>query len=184
MDAGDFSFVTRNGPGEIALWLPPALGKPYLVLGQIRAVSGARYMGEGVLVWNKGDTALLEVDGRQYGGCTLNRRSSIWEHAKLSGVDFRAIGNEPGWHLEIREGDSIRFVYDYGQKEVLTSAPQREVDNDRRRATYTVETEADKLQVTIVGERCSDTMSDETFESRVTVTLNDRIYRGCGRALH
>ena len=183
-NGGAFSFTTRNGPGEIALWLPPMFGKPYLVLGQIRSASGARYMGEGVLLWNKGDEALLDVDGTQFSGCVLNRRSSIWEHAKLSGVDFRAIGNEPGWHLEIRNEDSIRFVYDYGQKEIKTSAPNLEVDNENRRAIYSVETEADKLEVTIVGEPCSDTMSGEGFESRVTVILDNRTYHGCGRALH
>ncbi len=40
-----------------------------------------------------------------YLDCTYDRRASIWEHAKLSGVDFRAVGNEPGWVLEVREGD-------------------------------------------------------------------------------
>jgi len=183
-NAGAFSFTTRTGPGEIALWLPPEFGKPYLVLGQIRAASGARYLGDGVLLWNKVDEALLDVDGIQYHGCVLNRRSSIWEHAKLSGVDFRAVGNEPGWHLEIRDADSIRFVYDYGLKEINTSAPELTLDNDNRSATYSVKSEGGEIEVTIVGEPCSDTMSGEAFESRVSVLLDDQTYHGCGRALH
>ena len=60
---------------------------------------------------------MLEVDGETIRGCTEDRYESIWEDAKLSGVDFRAVGNEPGWVLEIRDSESIRFEYDYGQSE-------------------------------------------------------------------
>jgi uncharacterized membrane protein len=38
--------------------------------------------------------------------------------------------------------------------------------------------------IRIEGRACGDTMSDETFEATVTVTLNGKKYRGCGRALH
>jgi hypothetical protein len=38
--------------------------------------------------------------------------------------------------------------------------------------------------IRIEGRACGDTMSDETFESTVTVTLDGKKYRGCGRALH
>ena len=31
-----------TGPGEIALWLPARFGSRYLVLGQVRAASGAK----------------------------------------------------------------------------------------------------------------------------------------------
>lgn len=183
-NGGAFSFTTRTGPGEIALWLPPLLGERYLVLGQIRSASGARYLGDGVMLWNKGDEALLDVDGTAFPGCTLNRRKTIWEHAKLSGVDFRAVGNEPGWHLEIRDDDSIRFVYDYGQREITTSAPKVEEDRQNRRTVYSVESDADRIEVLISGEPCSDSMSGEAFQSRVTVMLDERAYHGCGRALH
>lgn len=183
-NAGPFSFTTRNGPGEIALWLPPALNKPYLVLGQIRSPAGARYMGDGVMLWDQGDEAVLEVDGARFEDCSLNRRKTIWEHARLSGVDFRGTGNEPGWYVEIRDAQSIRFVYDYGQQEVNTSVPELEVDDEQRRATYSVATDEDRIEVTIIGEPCNDSMSGESFESRVTVLLDDRTYHGCGRALH
>lgn len=183
-NGGTFSFVTRTGPGEIALWLPPSLGARYLVLGQIRAAGGARYLGDGVLLWKKGNEATLDVDGLHFGGCTLNRRESIWEHAKLSGVDFRAVGNEPGWHLEIREGDSIRFVYAYGELEITTSAPEVDADAANRRSVYTVGTGADRMEVQISGETCSDSMSGEAFASRVTVTFDGQTFHGCGRALH
>lgn len=178
------SFVMRTGPGETALWLPPRFGRPYLVLGQTRAASGARYEGDGVVLWTKGRGARLEVDGEALPACLENRRRSIWEHAKLSGVDFRATGNEPGWHLELRRGERMRFVYDYGQRQAVTPMPEPLTDQAARRTVYHAVTEADDLTVTLEGEPCSDDMSGEAFETTVTVLLNGTTYRGCGRALH
>jgi putative lipoprotein len=183
-DGGDFDFVMRTGPGEIAVWLPLRFNRPYLVLGQIRAASGARYEGDGVTVWTHADEALLIVDGEQFGGCALDRARSIWEHAKLSGVDFRAVGNEPGWHLEIRNGDRLQFVYDYGQSEVIAPAPDPLVEAGSRQATYDIQTDTYMLTVRIHGSECIDSMSGEMFESSVVVDLDGKTFQGCGRALH
>lgn len=57
--------VEFTGPESISLLLPD--GKR--VLQQERAASGARYAGEGILFWNKGDEALLEIGGVQH-NCT------------------------------------------------------------------------------------------------------------------
>lgn len=179
-NAGEFSFATRTGPGELAVWLPPRFERPYLVLGQVRAASGAKYEGDGVHVWGKGGDAMLEVDGETIRGCREDRYASIWEHAKLSGIDFRGVGNEPGWVLEIRNADSIRFKYDYGQNEIEESAPEPQVDPANRVARYVTES----MEVTIEGVTCQDTMADYSYESRVTVKVGDREFHGCGRALH
>ena len=57
--------MLRYGSGEAAIWLP---GR-YTVLSQVRSASGVRYEGDGILFWNKGNEALLEVDGVRYQGC-------------------------------------------------------------------------------------------------------------------
>lgn len=181
---GDFDFVIRTGPGEIAVWLPLRFDRPYLVLGQVQAASGAKYEGDGVTVWTHADEALLTVDGEQFTGCALNRARSIWEHAKLSGVDYRAAGNEPGWHLEIRNSDTLKFVYDYGQSEVIAPAPAPMVEADSRQATYHVQTDTYMLTVRIHGSPCMDSMSGEQFESSVVIDLDGKTFQGCGRALH
>ena len=103
------------------------------------------------------------------------------EHARQSGVDFRAVGQEPGWHLEIRDSERIRFVYAYGEQEAVTPAPEPTRSGDR--TVYRVETEAHDLTVTIVDEPCTDAMSGEAFEASVTVELDGETYRGCGRSL-
>ncbi len=181
----DVEFTVRTGPGEVALWLPERFqgrsGGTYLVLGQVRAASGAKYEGGGVTVWTKGDAALLEVDGQTFTGCRENPQRSVWEDAERSGVDFRAVGQEPGWHLDICEGERIRFVYAYGEREATTPAPAPTVADGR--TVYRAESEAHTLIVTITGEPCSDVMSGERFEHAVTVELDGEPYRGCGRSL-
>ena len=179
-----FAFTVRTGPEKVSLWLPGRFGRPYLVLKQTRAASGSRYAGDDIVVWTKGDNALLDVNGEQWSNCALDRRRSIWEHAKLEGVDFRAVGNEPGWHLEIRRAASLAFVYDYGQQRVTTPAPEPEIDIGARRTVYRASTTANELAVTLEGKPCADTMSDETYETTVTVVLDGQTYRECGRSLH
>jgi broad specificity polyphosphatase/5'/3'-nucleotidase SurE/uncharacterized membrane protein len=188
-DCGDkqnsgFSVVTRTGPGEIAVWLPLRFGRPYLVLGQVPAASGTKYEGDGVLLWTHGDEALLEVDDEHFSGCAHNQRSSIWEHAKLGGVSFRAVGNEPGWYLELRNGESAKFVYGYGQNELTLPLPVPLENQEARQTTYDTQDDEHRLTIRIIGTSCVDSMSGEQFESSVVVDMDGRTYQGCGRALH
>ncbi len=106
---------------------------------------------------------------------------NVWHQAKLRGVAFRAVGQEPGWLLEITDGDEILLVTDYG--ETRTSMPYVEpvVYQDERRTQYILETR--NTIVEIRGVPCQDTMSGENFEVSVTIKQNDRELHGCGRAL-
>ncbi len=123
----------------------------------------------------------------EYGG---PEGTSVWEHARLSGVDFRGTGNEPGWFIEIRsdlearEGKRIRFVSDYGQQEAILHAPDPESEPGLRRTIYRGENGDLQIVVEIKGNACSDSMSGEQFESTVTVEFLGQTYSGCGRALH
>ena len=44
-----------------------------------------------------------------------------WEEARLRGVEVRAVGDDPGWILEIDEGMAMTFVADGGSTRVLGS---------------------------------------------------------------
>ena len=59
--------------------------------------------------------ATFSTSKKAHKDCKNNLRKAIWEHAKLNGVDFRAVGNEPGWVLEISNKTEILFTTDYGQ---------------------------------------------------------------------
>jgi putative lipoprotein len=104
-----------------------------------------------------------------------------WQEARDRGIDFRAVGQEPGWFLEIDNGKSMRLVYDYAQREAITPVP----DPVARRGstTYDATTEAHRLRVIIEDTSCNDAMSGEAFPRTVTVEIDGRSLRGCGRPL-
>ena len=116
--------------------------------------------------------------------CEHDRRASIWEHAKLNGVDFRAVGNEPGWVLEVREGVRLDLRYDYGQSTLSVPITETRSEAEARTTTFTGTADGRTLVVTLSGEGCSDSMSDETFPTRVEVAFDERTLTGCGRPLH
>jgi putative lipoprotein len=175
-----YGFVARIEGEKAWLFLPNGT----ISLPHVRSASGARYSQGPVTFWSKGEEALLETGENSHRNCRNNRRKAIWEDAKLNGIDFRAVGNEPGWYLEIKRGDIIVFVGDYGQSRYQFATPAPFSDQQARKTTYRVDDGGHDLMIVIEGRSCGDTMSDETFESTVTVTLDGKKYRGCGRALH
>jgi len=128
-----------------------------------------------------GEEATVETPAGILVGCRNNRARAAWEHAKLLGADFRAIGNEPGWILTIAP-DSIVLVSDYGTtRHAFLTTP---AEAEGRRTLYRTASGDRTLEVVLEAGGCRDTMSGEAFETRVTVALDGREMRGCGRPLH
>ena len=107
-------------------------------------------------------------------------KNNVWHKAKLRGVAFRAIGQEPGWLLEITNGEEILLVTDYGKNRKAYPYVDPREDKTARKTVFQVD---GNTSVVIEGKPCSDTMSGESFETTVAVTLGDRVLQGCGRAL-
>ncbi len=107
--------------------------------------------------------------------------NDVWHKAKLRGVSFRAIGQEPAWLLEITNGTEILLLTNYG--ETRSSFPYIEpvVHQEQRRTVFVLA--ADSAVVEILGEPCQDVMSGEQFPASVTIRLSDTTLEGCGRAL-
>jgi putative lipoprotein len=192
-EGDSFSFTVTElhmGPGELALWLPSRFGRSYEILAQGEGPGQLQYSADGIVFTPMEEIADLAVGGQRFEGCRLDRAKGVWEHAKLSGVDFRATGNEPGWHLEIRNdlearaGKRIRFVFDYGERDAVLHAPDPMVEDEPHRTVYRGENGDLDIVVQIEGDACTDSMSGERFEATVTVEFQGKVYRGCGRALH
>lgn len=108
--------------------------------------------------------------------------TNVWHKAKLRGVAFRAIGQEPAWLLEITEGTEIVLSTDYGQSINSYAYVEPVVYQEQRRTLYVINEE--KLEIEIRGQPCQDVMSGEEFAVSVTVILLDRELKGCGRELY
>lgn len=101
---------------------------------------------------------------------------------EVMGVDFRAVGNEPNWILDITDDGRLVLSYNNGNSriEAPAGAPAYPVEGS---TLYRARTATDAVSVTIQRFPCQDTMSGENFPSRVTVVVNGRSLTGCGRSL-
>ena len=101
------------------------------------------------------------------------------QDARSRGIDFRAIGQEPGWVVELTDGGQISAVLDYGATTLTLPAPSPETAEDGTVA-YDASTDTDHLILSIKRKVCIDSMSGESHSSTVELLVNDKPYQGCG----
>lgn len=107
-----------------------------------------------------------------------------WNIAKTRGVEFRAIGNEPGWLLEInRNIDEILLVNNYGTDTLRFKYSQAKVIKETKQISYQVQQGNDKMLLTVLHQGCTDDMSGDHFDKKVEVVINQQVLRGCGKRL-
>lgn len=111
------------------------------------------------------------------------QESSSLQEARARGVDFRAVGQEPGWVVELKEGDQITAVLDYGATSLMLPTPSAGTAEDGT-VTYDTSTDTDHLLLSIKDKICIDSMSGEAHPSTVQLMVNDKDYQGCGNWLH
>lgn len=131
-----------------------------------------------------GQTAEITIRGVRHENCKNNPRAAVWEAAKLRGVDYRALGQEPAWQLEISADEGFLLVTEYGANRVEFPYAEPEVNQAQRTTRYASQLGGNNINITIKGEACSDSMSGEAFSSRVEVGWQGKTLLGCGRALH
>lgn len=171
-------YAARTVPAQAFLAseykLAPGSLKQFAGRNQIRVMD----VSCGGAPWTAFGTRLLEID--------RDRALAPWDgvfYELARARDFRAVGQEPGWQLEIRQGAEMRFTFDYGQNSAVTPASRMKVDPGTGTRTYHAVAGANDLRVEIVPVACADSMSGRPFATTVTVTLNGRSYRGCGEDL-
>lgn len=147
----------------------------------VKAGSGAKYEGARYIYWSKGDQAILQGPTGPFLTCKMAPKEKAWAAAKIRGVYFRALGQEPGWMLEITKGKRLRYIGNYG-KDTVTVVPPKPKETQNQ-TIYQANTNAHKLKVEITDKPCTDAMSGFHFPKSVAVTLDGKTYHGCGRYL-
>jgi len=110
-----------------------------------------------------------------------NYRASISEKANLREVDYRAIGIEPLWQLEIGLNSIVtKTGYELSAQAYLLVKPTSE---NQQISQYQIHTENRQLTVFISAGYCADSMSGEEFGSKVVIRVDDLELTGCGRPL-
>jgi uncharacterized membrane protein len=154
-----------------------------LELSREDAAEGTRYSAQGVVFWNQGEEATLEsADGTI--NCLIDRQATPWEDAKLRGADFRGLGNEPGWYLELfTDGDSL-LVTEYGTERLKFRAGEPTTAEDGAGTMFRGSAGERDIVITLTPGPCQDSMADLEYETSVRIDLGEQSLAGCGKALH
>jgi hypothetical protein len=167
-----FTFVPQGTAGT--LFLPDTA----LPLQSSAAATGLRYTRAGVELWFDAAAATLNLPDTTYTGCAVREGSDPWTAARLRGATFRAVGQEPGWYLEV-EPDRVTFVGDYGERTM--TVPARPPVRDGEALAWHVASGDHEIRITASPRPCADAMSGEAFRYTVQVVADGNTYRGCGR---
>jgi uncharacterized membrane protein len=112
---------------------------------------------------------------------TLERMAAEGESELL----FKASGSEPGWIAEYYT-DKFRLVVDYGKDSLIIKNISKYFDTGKGYSSFSyINSEDGKeihLNVKIEDNECTDEAGEKNPKT-VTVTLNDKIYKGCGKSI-
>lgn len=129
------------------------------------------------------DPAVSVATIQSEAGVRAPEPASPWEAAAARGVGFRAVGNEPGWYVEVDRGEapSLRAVLDYGDRVVEVQRVSAIAGRDF--GYQGTANDGSEVVLRIDREACSDGMSDQRYAFSATLRVDGQAYRGCGRRL-
>ncbi len=125
--------------------------------------------------WDKGDTAVLELDGKSFPPCT-----KVADPNRAAIKNYRAIGNDPAWHLAIHDG---QLVFNQGYREKLVNAELPAARINEAGQNFVVRTGAQDTRVTIAHKTCKDTLTLRYYPDQVSVIFQGVELKGCGNEL-
>lgn len=172
---GKFRALTPylDQPNEWAL----ALGAKGLPVSILYDAQGRElWRVNGPLEWDKPELAALLPAAAP----AAPSRPDPWAEPKARGIDFRAVGNEPGWYMELDVGRTAKLVLDYGERALEVPAPARWRAGAANSFAHAGET---PVAVAVKPGRCNDGMSDAVYPASVELKVGGTTYRGCGRDL-
>ena len=174
--ADNYQFSARVLPGVVSLRLPTRT----TALARVGSSTGMRYRADGAELHRTGETATLRLGAEAHANCTGQRADTGWDEARMLGADFRAVGLEPAWNLEIDSGRQMRFLIE-GSSEVITPAPAP-VRSDSSTA-FTATAGGHTLDVMVQERACPNPLLGAGLTHTVRLTVDGFPYLGCGRML-
>jgi len=173
---GNYQFSARVMNEVVSLRLPTRT----TAIPRAGASTGTRYSTSGMELTRSAEGATLRIDGATHADCTGQRAATAWDEARLLGADFRAIGNEPAWSLEVDDGRTLRFLIE-GSSEI--HAPISEPVRTGATTSYRATSEGHTIEVTIDAQPCANPRLGEGLTHIITLAVDGFPYAGCGRML-
>ncbi len=118
-----------------------------------------------------GQQVILQKDHALFNGksCHYDNAATGWEDARKNGANFRAIGYEPAWSVEL-----------YPKRMVLSRGDDT---LEQPVVRYGLSYLSEDYTVTLAIGSCRDDVSGEEFATKVTVQSEKETLHGCGRRL-
>lgn len=109
--------------------------------------------------------------------------TEVLQQKQAEGIDFYAKGAVPSsWSVEIDFDKIIRFKSLDGAD--VLSTPVKAVENSSNNSvSYTTRAGNGEMVIQLFKEPCTDNLSGEKFNQKVTVDVNGKHYEGCGQYL-
>lgn len=105
-----------------------------------------------------------------------------WEDLREAQIIYRALGQEPGWMLDIHTSRRALLVLDYGERALRFELPYQYIRASE--GAYEANADGEAIAITISNGPCEDVMSGQPFPERVEVRVGARSYSGCGTLIY
>ncbi|MBZ9557919.1 MULTISPECIES: MliC family protein [unclassified Modicisalibacter] len=165
---------------QLRLWS----AQGHYLLDRAVVASGARYVKDDLTFWNKGKEAVVTSDnGRLTCREDVHRRTLT--RADHPESIFHALGNEPGWTLDLdRDAPSMTLVTDNGERSRTLDYRLVALDNgEQASVTLRADGAAEPVAVQMQARACFDAMSGKPYPVRVRLQVGERVFRGCGQGI-
>lgn len=173
-----FRFPVHYRPDRVTITLPAH----ELVLPAEGPAAGLAYRAADTVFRHGDRDAVLQVGPERHRRCRGERAASSEDAARMLGFDFRGLGQEPGWLVDVDADREIRWIGDYGEIRFATGAPTV-VEETEATVVWRAETAGHEITVEVVVDPCRDAMSGRAFTHTVRVMADGRTLDGCGRWL-
>ena len=137
---------------------------------------------EGQLMWITTSRHTVDISKANHdmGSIMMQRVQSGTVGTKTNSlypIPFKARGNEPGWLVDVQQ-DNIMIQTNYGQDKITLPRPQPQPYKGGYK--YHIQHQDRIAIIDIQRKLCYDDMSGRPYPTRTTLTLDGKVFEGCG----
>ncbi len=146
------------------------------------SASGARYSDGTNEFWNKGDMAMITINGKSYTNCKLVNPLEHRNKSQLTDYFWAMSNEDPQWNLTIVHDTEIILRFEKGDK--LYRFPYVKAEEPSlNTSTYATKNNDHTLTIEIVRTKCYDAKSQQYFPFVVVITFDGEVLQGCGTTM-